>query len=52
MYVVIFGGLGFVFGDQWKLISSISDDISAILVLLILLVLLVVTLLVGKRGEG
>lgn len=37
LYVIIFSGLGYIFGDQWEVISQISGDVTTILVLLVLI---------------
>lgn len=33
IYVVVFSGLGYVFGDQWEAISSITEDVTSIFLL-------------------
>lgn len=40
LYVTIFAGLGYIFGDQWETISSISQDATSIIVLIIVLIVL------------
>jgi len=42
LYVLLFGGLGYTFGNQWETISKISQDIIAILVLIVILIVLFV----------
>lgn len=42
LYVIIFSGLGYIFSDQWEVISQISGDVTTILVLLVLILFFVV----------
>ena len=49
LYVVLFTGLGYVFGDQWETISSITGDVTSIFMLLVVFATLV--MLAVKYGK-
>ena len=51
LYVIIFSGLGYIFGDQWEAISSISQDITTIVVLLIILIVLFILIWQVKNNR-
>ena len=48
LYVLIFSGLGYIFSDQWEVISSIAGNITSVLVLIIILVVITSVFLIGK----
>lgn len=50
-YVLLYGGLGYVFGDQWEAISQISGDIASIIVLIVILIVLFIIALRRKNGQ-
>ncbi len=50
LYVLIFSGLGYIFSDQWEVISSIAGDVTSVLVLVIILVILLAVFLLGKKN--
>lgn len=52
LYIVLFGGLGYAFGNQWEAISAISEDIITILVLIAILVVLFAVVRRVRNGNG
>jgi membrane-associated protein len=50
LYVLIFSGLGYMFSDQWEMISSIAGDVTSVLVLIIILVILLAVFLLNKQN--
>lgn len=40
LYIMLFGSLGYAFGNQWETISLISQDVTTILVLIVILLVL------------
>lgn len=51
LYAFIFTSLGYVFANQWEMISSISQDIITILVLIVLLIILFAVLWRMRNGK-
>lgn len=51
LYAVIFTSLGYIFANQWEMISSISQDIISILVLSVLLLILLAVLWRMRNGK-
>jgi len=50
-YVLSYGGLGYIFGDQWEAISQISGDMTSIIVLIVILVVLLIISLRRKHEQ-
>lgn len=51
LYVVLFGGLGYIFGNQWETISQISEDVTTVLVLIVILLVLFTVVWQVKNAE-
>lgn len=51
LYAFIFTSLGYVFANQWEMISSISQDVITILVLIVLLLILFAVLWRMRNGK-
>ncbi len=52
LYVLIFSGLGYIFSDQWEMISSIAGDVTSVLVLIIILLVLLAVFLLNKQNAN
>ena len=51
VYVILFIGLGYTFGEQWETILSISQDIALILILVLILIVLLVTVSLKRNKK-
>lgn len=51
IYTCLFVGLGYIFGEQWESILSISQDITSIVVLIIVLILLITLWIRSNRSK-
>lgn len=49
--MLLFCGLGYMFGNEWEFISSISEDVMGILILMIVLAVLYVMIMMGKNEK-
>ena len=46
--MILFSGLGYIFSNQWEVISSIAGNITSMLVLIIVLIIITSVFLIGK----
>lgn len=51
LYILLYAGLGYIFGNQWEAISQISGDATAILVLIIILLILFIVMWRARNGK-